>query len=175
MAEFPSAVEALKCALRVQADVALRNARLPPDRHIQFRIGLNSGEIMVQQDRTGGNAVNVAARLEGIAEPGGIALSDTVYQQVRRVVSVGYTFFGEPRLKNIRDPVTVHTIPPGECAAWAGMPALPGSPRWPAFPRTRRSIAPRSPCCRSARCRRTSPTPTSPKGWWTTSSARSAG
>ena len=125
MAEFPSAVEALKCALRVQADVALRNARLPPDRHIQFRIGLNSGEIMVQQDRTGGNAVNVAARLEGIAEPGGIALSDAVYQQVRRVVSVGYTFFGEPRLKNIRDPVTVHTIPPGECAAWAGMPALP--------------------------------------------------
>ncbi len=125
MAEFPSAVEALKCALRVQADVALRNARLPPDRHIRFRIGLNSGEIMVQQDRTGGNAVNVAARLEAVAEPGGIALSDAVYQQVRRVVTVGYAYFGEPRLKNIRDPVTVHTIPPGDCAAWAGMPALP--------------------------------------------------
>ena len=125
MAEFPSAVEALKCALRVQADVARRSANLPADQRILFRIGINSGEIMVEHDRTGGNAVNVAARLEAISEPGGIALSETVYLQVRRVVAVGYAYFGEPRLKNIRDPVTVHTIPPGECAAWAGMPALP--------------------------------------------------
>jgi adenylate cyclase len=125
MAEFPSAVEALKCALRVQADAGKRNARLPPDHRIMFRVGINSGEIVVQQDRAGGTAVNIAARLEGLAEPGGIALSDAVLQQVRRVVSAGYVYFGEQRLKNIRDPVTVHTIPQSECAAWAGMPALP--------------------------------------------------
>ncbi len=125
MAEFPSAVEALKCALRLQADMAKRNALVPVDQRILFRIGINSGEIMVQQDRTGGNAVNIAARLEAIAEPGGIALSEAVYQQVRRVVSTGYTFFGEQRLKNIRDPITIHTIRPEACSTWAGMPALP--------------------------------------------------
>ncbi|MFL5256852.1 MAG: hypothetical protein ACJ8AI_28960 [Rhodopila sp.] len=125
MAEFPSAIEALKCSLRIQADSSKRNSELPPDDRILFRIGLNSGEIVLQEERAGGNAVNIAARLEAIAEPGGIALSDTVYQQVRRVVSVGYAFFGEPKLKNIREPVTVHTIPPEECAAWAGMPVLP--------------------------------------------------
>jgi adenylate cyclase len=125
MAEFPSAVEALKCALRIQADAGKRNGNLSPEECILFRIGINSGEIVLQQERAGGNAINIAARLEGIAEPGGIALSDAVFQQVRRVVSAGYAFYGEQRLKNIREPVTVHTIPPAECAAWAGMPALP--------------------------------------------------
>jgi len=125
MAEFPSAVTALKCALRIQADLAKRNALLPTEQRILFRIGINAGEIVLQQGRAGGNAVNIAARLEGIAEPGGIALSDAVYEQVRRSVSPGYTFFGEQRLKNIRDPVTVHMIPAAECAAWGGMPTLP--------------------------------------------------
>ncbi len=125
MAEFPSAVAALKCALRVQADAARRNARLHLEQRILFRVGINSGEIMVQGDRTGGNTVNIAARLEGIAEPGGIALSEAVYEQVRRVVSAAYAFFGEQRLRNIRDPVAVHTVSPTDCAAWAGMPALP--------------------------------------------------
>jgi adenylate cyclase len=125
MAEFPSAVEALKCGLRIQADTGKRNARLPADRRILFRIGINVGEIILQQDRAGGNTVNIAARLEGIAEPGGIALSEAVYQQVRQVVSASYTFIGERRLKNIRDPVTVHMIPANECLAWASMPALP--------------------------------------------------
>jgi adenylate cyclase len=125
MAEFPSAIEALKCALRIQADTGKRNARLPADQRILFRIGINSGEIVVQEDRTGGNAVNIAARLEGIAEPGGIALSEAVFQQVHRVVSAGYTFLGDQRLKNIREPVPAHMIPAAECSTWAGMPALP--------------------------------------------------
>jgi adenylate cyclase len=79
MAEFPSAVEALKCALRIQSYAGKRKADLPPEERILFRIGINSGEIVLQQERAGGNAVNIAARLEGIAEPGGIALSDAVF------------------------------------------------------------------------------------------------
>jgi len=125
MAEFPSAVEALKCALRIQADAARRNAGLEQEDRILFRIGINVGEIVVQQERAGGNAVNIAARLEGIAEPGGIALSDAVFQQVGLVVSAGYVFAGQQRLKNIREPVSVHFVPAANCGAWGGMPALP--------------------------------------------------
>lgn len=125
MAEFPSAAEALKCALRMQADTEKRNIRRAPERRIRFRIGINSGEIIVQGDRTGGNAVNIAARLESLAEAGGIALSEVVYEQTRPTVPAGYAFFGEHRLKNIPHTVSIYTIPAAECARWAGMPVLP--------------------------------------------------
>jgi adenylate cyclase len=125
MAEFPSAVEALKCALRIQADAGKRNARLEPDRQILFRIGINSGEIVLQKDRMGGNAVNVAARLEALAEPGGVSLSGAVFEQVRRTVAACYDPVGEQRLKNIRDPVMVYTIRASACSSWISMPALP--------------------------------------------------
>jgi TolB-like protein/Tfp pilus assembly protein PilF len=125
MAEFPSAVEALKCGLRIQADSGRRNAKKPDEERIEFRIGINAGEILIQGERLGGNAINIAARLEGIADPGGIALSDLVYQQVRRVVAAGYTYSGEHHLKNIREPVAVYMILATECLIWAGMPALP--------------------------------------------------
>ncbi len=125
MAEFPSAVEALKCALRIQAAAARRNAKLPADGRIVHRIGINSGEIMMQGGRTGGTAVNVAARLQTLSEPGGICLSGAVYDQVRRVVTAAYQLMGGQRLKNIRDPVVAYAIPAASCSAWAGMPALP--------------------------------------------------
>ncbi|HXA26796.1 MAG TPA: hypothetical protein VNW90_31275 [Acetobacteraceae bacterium] len=125
MAEFPSAIEALKCALRIHADTARRNARLPPDQWIHFRVGINSGEIMLQENRTGGTAVNVAARLEAIAEPGGVCLSAAVFEQVRRTVAAPYEPIGEQRLKNIRDPVIVYAIPASACSSWINMPALP--------------------------------------------------
>lgn len=125
MAEFPSSVEALKCALRVQSAAAKRNAELPADQQILFRIGINSGEIVLQRRRTGGTAVNIASRLEEIAEPGGVCVSDAVFEQVRRVVTVSCELLGQRRLKNIRDAVTVHGIHAGTCAAWAGMPSLP--------------------------------------------------
>jgi len=128
MAEFPSAVESLKCSLRIQVDSRKRNARVSADKQIVFRIGLNSGDIVLRQGRIGGNAVNLAARLEGIAEPGGIALSEPVYKQVRRVVSVTCAYCGEHRLKNIREPVPVYMVPAAECAAWAGMPTPPRRP-----------------------------------------------
>jgi adenylate cyclase len=125
MAEFPSAVEALKCGLRVQAEAGKRNVRLPADQQIIFRIGINSGELVLQKGRTGGTAVNIAARLEQISEPGGICLSSSVFEQVRRIVTAGYEFLGEQHLKNIRDPVVVYGIRAASCSTWLGMPALP--------------------------------------------------
>jgi adenylate cyclase len=125
MAEFPSAVEALKCGLRVQAEAGKRNAGLAAEDRILFRIGINSGEIVLQSRRTGGTAVNIAARLEQIAEPGGICLSNAVFEQVRRIVTAHYEFLGDQRLKNIKEPVAVYGIRPEECGAWAGMPSLP--------------------------------------------------
>jgi adenylate cyclase len=125
MAEFPSSVEALKCALRVQSAAAKRNAELPADQQIVFRIGINSGEIVLQRRRTGGTAVNIASRLEAIAEPGGVCLSHAVFDQVRRVVTVNCEPLGQHRLKNIRDPVALYGISALTCGAWAGMPSLP--------------------------------------------------
>ena len=125
MAEFPSAVEALKCALRVQAVAGRRNAKLPPEQRIVFRIGINSGEIILQKSRIGGNAVNIAARLEALAEPGGVCLSAAVFEQVQRAVPASYEPVGEQRLKNIRDPVMVYAIRAAACSSWISMPALP--------------------------------------------------
>ena len=125
MAEFPSAVEALKCALRVQAEVAKHNAKLPTNERILFRIGLNSGELLQQKGRIGGTAVNIAARLEQIAEPGGVSLSSSVFEQARRIVAASYEFLGDQHLKNIRNPVAVYGIRAAACNTWLGMPALP--------------------------------------------------
>ncbi len=124
MAEFPSSVEALKCALRIQADSGRRNARLPESEQIRYRIGINSGEIMVQSGRTGGNAVNVAARLEQIAEPGSICLSGAVFEQVKRVVPADYLWAGEQRLKNIRDPIAVYVIAASSFLSATATPAI---------------------------------------------------
>ncbi|MBV9812488.1 MAG: hypothetical protein JO326_07040, partial [Acetobacteraceae bacterium] len=123
MAEFPSAVDALRCALRIQADIARRADAAPTgEARIAFRMGLNAGEIIVQRGRTGGHAVNIASRLEQIADPGGICLSAAAYDQVRRVVTARFEPGGERRLKNIREPVAVYRLPPHACREWAGLP-----------------------------------------------------
>ncbi|HET7883347.1 MAG TPA: adenylate/guanylate cyclase domain-containing protein [Acetobacteraceae bacterium] len=124
MAEFPSAVEALKCALRVQADAGRRNARLPPEQRIEYRMGINSGEIVLQRGRIGGNAIIIAARLEQIADAGGIFISGTVYEQVNGIVMTTFDRLGERRLKNVRQPVLVYRIAPDTCLSWNGMPAV---------------------------------------------------
>ncbi len=124
MAEFPSAVEALKCALRIQSAAGRRNAKLAPSQRILYRIGINSGEIILQKSRIGGNAVNIAARLEALAEPGGICLSAAVFEQVQRTVPAAYEPVGEQRLKNIRDLVMVYAIRATACSSWISMPAL---------------------------------------------------
>ena len=144
MAEFPSAVNALKCALRVQADSGKRNAKLPAEQRIDFRMGINSGEIVLQKGRAGGNAVNIAARLEQIADPGGIFISATVFEQVGSVISTNYELAGERRLKNIRQPVTIYRIAPQACMVWHTAPALTQGlvlPARPAEAESRPSLA----------------------------------
>jgi class 3 adenylate cyclase len=103
--EFPSVVDAVECAVAVQAVMAQRNEGIPQDRRMLFRIGINLGDILIEGDDILGDGVNVAARLEGIAEPGGICMSSSAYEQVRGKVPVEFTDLGEQRLKNIDRPV----------------------------------------------------------------------
>ena len=110
MAEFASPVEAVRCAAEFQQDIEHRNAELPEDRRMRFRIGVNLGDVMVEGDNLLGDGVNIAARLEGLAEPGGICISDSVYQQVKNKVPLGYEDLGEHSVKNIAEPVTVYRV-----------------------------------------------------------------
>jgi TolB-like protein len=106
--EFPSVVDAVECAVAVQAEMAQRNEGVPAERRMLFRIGVNLGDILIEGDDILGDGVNVAARLEGIAEPGGICVSSSAYEQIRGKVTVGFADMGEQRLKNIDRPVRVY-------------------------------------------------------------------
>src|SRR5918996_3623982 len=107
MAEFASAVEAVRCAAAIQQESEQRNADLPEQRRMLFRVGVNLGDVMVGGDNLFGDGVNVAARLEGVAEPGGICISGAVYDQIRNKVDLGFDDLGERALKNIGYPVRV--------------------------------------------------------------------
>jgi len=106
--EFPSVIDAVECAVAVQAVMARRNEGVPADRQMLFRIGINLGDILIEGDDILGDGVNVAARLEGIADPGGICISSSAYDQVRGKVAVEFADLGEQRLKNIDRPVRVY-------------------------------------------------------------------
>src|SRR6201999_1967685 len=106
---FPSAVAAGECAVAAQAVMAQRNEGIPQDRRMLFRIGINLGDIMIEGDDILGDGANVAARLEGIAEPGGICISSSAYDQVRGKVAVEFADLGEQTLKNIDRPVRVYS------------------------------------------------------------------
>jgi len=108
--EFPSVVDAVECAVAVQAAMAKRNEGVPQDRRMLFRIGINLGDILIEGDDILGDGVNVAARLESIAEPGGICISSSAYDQVRGKVAVKFTDLGEQSLKNIALPVRVYAV-----------------------------------------------------------------
>jgi TolB-like protein/class 3 adenylate cyclase/Tfp pilus assembly protein PilF len=108
--EFASVVDAVECAVAVQAVMAERNSDVPLDRRMLFRIGINLGDILIEGDDILGDGVNVAARLEGIAEPGGICLSGSAYDQVREKVAVEFTDLGEQSLKNIARPVRAYAV-----------------------------------------------------------------
>jgi TolB-like protein/class 3 adenylate cyclase len=110
--EFPSVVEAVACAVAVQRDMAARNAAIPADRRIEFRVGINSGDVIVEDSDIHGDGVNIAARLEGIAEPGGICVSAMVHDQVRGRLDCGFEDLGEQSLKNIARPVRVYRVGP---------------------------------------------------------------
>jgi len=110
LAEFSSVVEALRCAWDVQQELALRNAALPEGRRMHFRIGLNLGDVIEEKGRLYGDGVNVAARLEGLAQPGGILISGTVYDQVKHKLPFQLEFIGEQTVKNIKDPVRAYRV-----------------------------------------------------------------
>jgi adenylate cyclase len=130
LVEFSSVVDALRCAIEVQRGLAPRNAVLPEAMRILFRVGINVGDVVVEGDDLLGDTVNIAARLEGIAEPGGICLSEDAWRQVKDRVAADYVDRGEQSLKNVARPVRVFSVGlPGPVAALpAAAPTLPDRP-----------------------------------------------
>src|SRR5215831_13267770 len=107
LAEFLSVVEAVNCAVEIQNALKAENAGLPLKRRMEFRIGVNLGDVMVEGEQIYGDGVNVAARLESLADPGGICISDVVHGQVRTKIGLRYQDLGEQHVKNIAEPVRV--------------------------------------------------------------------
>lgn len=110
LAEFPSVVSAVECATAIQRAMPARNAGIPEDRRIEFRMGINLGDVIVQGDDLFGDGVNVAARLESVARPGGIAVSQSVREHVGNKLELGFEDRGEEQLKNIDRPVRVYDV-----------------------------------------------------------------
>ncbi len=110
VAEFPSVVEAVRCAIDVQRAVASKNASLNRDERLWFRIGINLGDVVLDTGDVYGDGVNVAARLEALAEPGGIVVSGTVHELTRKQVDATFDFIGDKKVKNIDEPVASYAV-----------------------------------------------------------------
>lgn len=110
LVEFPSAVDAAQCAVEVQRAMARQNAAVPPDARIEFRIGIHLGDVMIDENDIFGDGVNIAARLQKLAEPGGICVSDDAHRQIRGKVRVGFDDLGPQTLKNITEPMRAWRI-----------------------------------------------------------------
>ena len=132
LAEFASVVDAVKCAVAFQEGMGERNADTPEDRRIEFRIGVNLGDVIIQDDDVFGDGVNVAARLEGLAKPGAICVSDMVHQGIRSKIDLAFDDLGLQRVKNIGEPVHAFHVRSGAPAAAEsepdGAPPLPDKP-----------------------------------------------
>ena len=154
LVEFRSVVDAVRCAIEVQNAMVERNAGVPTDRQIEFRIGVHLGDVVEESDGDlMGDGVNIAARLEGIAQPGAICLSEDAYRQVRARLDLEVSDLGQTQLKNIVDPVRVYSLQvglPAQAKPSAPMATVRRRPkrknprRHPPFP-----TSPRSRCCRS--------------------------
>ena len=118
LAEFASAVDAVQCAVAVQKELSRRNAEMPEHRRMEFRIGINIGDVIEEGEEIYGDGVNIAARLESLAEPGGICISRTAFDQIESKLPLGYEFMGEKKVKNIIKPVPAYKVlmEPGEAA-----------------------------------------------------------
>jgi TolB-like protein/class 3 adenylate cyclase len=130
--EFGSVVGAVECALALQQLAAERNAEAPGDRRMEWRIGVHLGDVLIEGDDILGDGVNIAARLEGIAEPGGICISEDAFRQVRGKVEAEFADLGEQSLKNIARPLRVYRVGPSAAASQPTSPApalpLPDKP-----------------------------------------------
>lgn len=114
IAEFASVVEAVQCAVETQQEVSGYNGALPDGQRMRFRIGLNLGDVMVEDDDVYGDGVNVAARLQELAEPGGILVSGPVYDQVHNKLSIGFENLGSQSMKNLANPVVSYRVIQGD-------------------------------------------------------------
>jgi len=110
LAEFVSVVDAVQCAVAVQKEIKARNDELPENRRMQFRIGINLGDVIQEEERIYGDGVNIAARLEGLANPGGICISKTAFDQIESKLPYGYEFLGDQTVKNIAKPVGAYHV-----------------------------------------------------------------
>src|ERR1700686_895677 len=110
LVEFPSVVDAVRCAAELQRAMIHREAGMPEDRRIKFRIGINLGDVIVEDDDIFGDGVNIAARLEALAEPGGICISAAVHDQVGDRLPIGYEDLGEQHVKNISRAIRVFKV-----------------------------------------------------------------
>ena len=124
LVEFASVVDALKCAIAIQSGMAERETEVPDDRRIRYRIGINLGDIVIDGEDILGDGVNVAARLEGLAEPGGICISGTVFDQVKGKLDAGFEDLGPQKVKNIAEPVRAYRVTSASLAS-ASTKALP--------------------------------------------------
>ena len=124
LVEFVSVVDAVRCAVDIQRGMAERNSEVPADKRIEFRIGINVGDIISDSNDIYGDGVNVAARLEALADPGGIMVSRTVHDQVRDKLSFGFEDMGEQVVKNIARPIGVHRVSLAESASSAAAPKV---------------------------------------------------
>jgi adenylate cyclase len=112
LVEFASAVDAARCAIELQREMSDRNAGVPPELRIEFRIGIHVGDIIIDDDDIFGDGVNIAARLEGIAEPAGVCISDDAYRQIRGKIDIAFENIGKQTLKNIAEPMDAWQIRP---------------------------------------------------------------
>jgi adenylate cyclase len=110
LAEFASVVDAVNCAVKIQLDLAERNAELSEDRLMRFRIGVNLGDVVEKEDRIFGDGVNIAARLESICEGGGVCISATAFEHVENKLDLEFEDLGEHEIKNITKPVRVYRV-----------------------------------------------------------------
>src|SRR6476661_4232856 len=110
LAEFGSAVDAVQCAMEAQTALAEANASLAPDRRISFRIGLHIGDVMVRAGDLFGDGVNIAARLQSLAKPGGVCISGATFDQVRKVLPMTFVDLGVQQVKNIQEPIRAYQM-----------------------------------------------------------------
>src|SRR5271169_5193489 len=129
LVEFASVVDAVRCAVEVQREMIARNAAVPAGRRIEFRMGINLGDIIIADDDIFGDGVNIAARLEALAAPGGICLSAAAHEQVRDRLDIAFADMGEQQVKNIARPVRTYGIAVGASSRSPRplpIPPLPG-------------------------------------------------